>query len=348
MSAAEAMQSKTSREQIWDQIAAGRGALAEQRAGETTLFHENSPVAPLLALLWHDDPAVCRAAALALPGGDRVSAYLPAYGHFAGMFLRRLTCDSKTVPDSTTARYRAVAASLCALLDQNSGEIRAMSNMHYSFLSSALYVALFATCRDTLESVRRLRAAAVHAELCRLLWNLSRLSVSHRINGQDVEFLAQAAGRAMAALPPDEIPELWRGLKHHSLPRRLAVAPVLPHLHDRRAVPHLAGALEDQPPAIAQPLISALRRIGDLRAVPALAAAARSSDRPLRSSARAAIAAIERANAGSTARTLLRPAETRGGIPVEHLLRPAPGGEAAPEELLHVEAAHLAEGTKHR
>jgi hypothetical protein len=213
-----------------------------------------------------------------------------------------------------------------------------MSNMSYSFLSSALYLALFATCRDTLEAVRRLRASAAHAELCRLLWNLSRLSLSTRINGTDVEALAQMAARALVALPPDEVPELWRSLIHPSPPRRMAVAPVLGHLQDRRAVPYLTGSLADQPPNLAQPLIAALRRLEDLRAVPALVEVAR-VNRPLRGAARAAIAAIERANADSPPRTLLRPADTRAGIPTEQMLRAVPHAGAAdsPDLLLRVE-----------
>jgi len=329
--------------QAWEEIAAGRGALARHgtdTVGEAHRIREDGPAARLLALLWHDDPAVRRAAALALPGGDHQTAYAPSYGHFAGVFLRTVASHAHRAPESAADRYATVARSLSALLDQYASDIRAMSNMSYSFLSSALYLALFATCRDTLEAVRRLRASSAHAELCRLLWNLSRLSLSTRLNGTDVEALAQMAARTLAALPPDEVPELWRSLIHPSPPCRMAVAPVLGHLQDRRAVPYLAGSLADQPPNLAQPLIATLRRLEDLRAVPALAETAR-TNRLLRGAARAAIVAIERANAGSPTRTLLRPADTRAGIPTEQMLRPMPyaGASESPDLLLRVEPA---------
>ncbi|HLV81699.1 MAG TPA: hypothetical protein VKT32_15540 [Chthonomonadaceae bacterium] len=334
--------------QAWEEIAVGRGALARHGAdtvGEALRIREEGPAARLLAHLWHEDLAVRRAAALALPGGDHQIAYAPNYGHFAGVFLRAVASHSHRAPEGAADRYATVARSLGALLEQNASDIRAMSNMSYSFLSSALYVALFATCRDTLEAVRRLRASSAHPELCRLLWSLSRLSLSTRINGADVDALGQMAARTLAALPPDEVPEFWRSLMHPSPPRRMAVAPVLAHLEDRRAVPYLAKALLGQPPNLAQPLIAALRRMEDLRAVPALAETARSSPL-LRGPARAAIAAIERANAGSPPRTLLRPAETRAGLPVEQMLRPVPhaGAQESPALLLRVENEREKEG----
>src|SRR5207253_11000900 len=104
-------------------------------------------------------------------------------------------------------------------------------------------LALLSTCRDATEAVRRLRAAAAHPELCRLLGGLARPDVARRLNGQDSECLAQTARRALAALPPDDIPEFWRTLTHHPTAHRHTVAPVLTHISDRRAVPHLVQAL---------------------------------------------------------------------------------------------------------
>ncbi len=281
------------------------------------------------------------AAVAALPGGDQINLHLSDYGHFPGALLRGLPTQA---PESAAGRYAAVVSALRALLDQYAGQIRAMSNMSYSFLSSALYLALLATCRDAIEAVRRLRAASAHPELCRLLWNLSRENVTRRLNNQDIEALAQTAGRALAALPPEEIPEFWECLTHHSLPRRLTVAPVLDHFRDDGAVPYLLHALTQRPEGVMEGLIACLGRIGDPRALPALNALAASRTRPQSQQARSAIAAIERAAARSPAQTLVRsvsePTEPRD------LLRPARtrGAPDPPEQLLRVRPPQRPEG----
>src|SRR5579859_615585 len=108
--------------QAWEEIAAGRGALSRHGAdtvGEARRIREDGPAAQLLALLWHEDPAIRRAAALALPGGDRQTAYSPSYGHFAGVFLRAVASHANRAPEGAADRYAAVARSLSALLDQN-------------------------------------------------------------------------------------------------------------------------------------------------------------------------------------------------------------------------------------
>jgi hypothetical protein len=317
-------------------IAAGRGALANRHADrEETRHVAQERIAQLLALLWHADSGIRRSAALALAGGDRDSAYVPLYGHYAGTLLRGLTGRAAQMPASACERHSVVAETLRALLDQSAHEIRAMNNMRYSFLSSALYVALLSTCRDGIEAVRRLRVATAHPELCRLLWNLARIGGSSKLNAQDIGALIQIAAQALAALPPDEIPEFWRGLTHHLPPRRMVFVPVLAYMDDHRAVPHLTEALKEQPGCIALPIIECLGRQGDLRALAALRRIARGQDRLLRNPARTAITAIERANADNPARILLRAYR----VPIEAdpttLLRPVISApNEPPEELL--------------
>jgi hypothetical protein len=314
-------------------VVRGRAALAalSHSTHQDDLLRENGPVACLLALLWHPDADVRRAAAHALPGGDHAQAHIPHYGHFVGAFLRGLSDINAryedALPATPAARYERVTLALRALLDQNIGEIRGMSNMNYSFLSSALYLAVLATCRDVVFALRRLRAASAEADLCRLLWNLSQISVLRRFNGQDLETLANAAGAALAALPPDYIPDFWHSLSHAQVPRRLAVSPSLNHFQDRRAVPYLLDALAvpgAQPSAIAQRLAACLGRLEDARALSVLDALMRSSDRQLRDQARAAIRQIQRAVHKHPSRTLLRATMDADEWDSETMLRPAP------------------------
>jgi hypothetical protein len=301
---------------LHEQIALGRDALAahERPMAHRDRHQERLAIHRLYALLWHQDGEIRRAAALALPGGDRRRTYKPQYGHFAASFLRYVAHHSPPgrPPATHAARHAVVVAALRSMLEQSSNDIRGMSNMHYSFLSSALYLALLSTCRDVTESVRRVRDGALHAELCRLLWSLAQSSVVRRLNPQDTEALTHSVGQALAAMPADELTELWRWLTHHSRPRRRAVAPILNHLSDTQAVPHLLRALTGQPADIARMLACCLGRMGQPDALPALTHLTRSRHRALRSEAQAAIEAIRRANAAHPSRTLLRPIDIDG------------------------------------
>lgn len=210
-----------------------------------------------------------------------------------------------------------------------------MSNMAYSFLSSALYLALVATCRDAIEAAFRLRASNTEAALCRLLSKIARAARNGRLSRRDHRMLVRCAGQAIAAFPPDCMPEFWQHVKHPSLPTRQAVAPALVEIEDQRAVPHLIDALRDQPAEIAVMIVTTLGRIGDPRALPALVPHAQSRDNQVRKPARAAVAAIERGLSFSAQQTLLRAAA--GSIdPQEDLLRSAPAAPVSepPDELL--------------
>ncbi|MCS6777636.1 MAG: HEAT repeat domain-containing protein [Chthonomonadaceae bacterium] len=320
-------------------IREGRAALAPcSRALPAGSVHRSLPVARLLAMLWHTDPGVRRAAALALAGGDRETAHAPAYGHFPGILLRLLAREE--IPECPRARYEAVSNALRTLLTQNTVEIRAMSNMHYSFLSSALYLALLSTCRDGIEAVRRLRLSAAHVELCDLLWNLTLASRTRRLNRTDVDALVQMVGRALAALPASEIPGFWAELRHRVPARRRAVLPAVAHFTDRGAVPYLIDVLPDQPPDITEPIIHCLGRLGDPRALSALAPMLSHRNRQIRKQAQSAITAIERA-IGSQSRTLLRPAIGADRVESGQLLRslPVESPTDPPDQLLRVHGA---------
>jgi hypothetical protein len=336
----------TSAAAIAEQLAAGRAALAASSDPSLAAsWRENRAITRLFALLWHRDGDIRRIAALALPGGDRMHAYQPQYGHFAAAFLRYIAQHSAERSPDGAANYQIVVAALRSMLQQSSSDIRAMSNMHYSFLSSALYLALLSTCRDVTESARRIRDGALHRELCRLLGVLAHSHVTRRLNAADAEALAASAGQALAAMPADEIPEFWHCLTHHARPRRRAVAPALRHIRDRKAVPYLIHALTGQPTDIAQSLIACLGQIGAPDALPALAHLARGRHRLLRNEAQSAIEAIRRATAVQPSQTLLRPAQEEPARNlfllrtvdlntqrnIEELVRPVPGIEMGVE-----------------
>jgi len=290
---------------LYDCIAEGREALAQGR-GDFGAF-AGSPVETLLTLLWHEAQEVRQAAARALPGGDRDRYHEADYGYFTEAFLRELASRCAVAPLQPAERYGAAAEALRDLIGQSTRDIRAMSGMHYSFLSSALYLALFATCRDALLAAKRLRSSEVHEALCGLLWNLAAVSGSGRLNPSDTLLLMDNAALALAFLPPDEIPAFWEALSHTNPTRRSAVSPALRHLTDPRAVRYLLAALPLQQPEIAEPILVCLGRLGDPLALPLLHEYSRSSNRLLSRAARTAIDAIQRASQLQPARTLLRP-----------------------------------------
>jgi hypothetical protein len=322
---------------LLDNIALGREALA-RGAGDRGIV-PNSPVATLLALLWHEEQEIRQAAARALPGGDRDRCHEMAYGNFAEAFLRELAARPSPAPERPTDYYGLTAEALRDLISQSSRDIRAMSGMHYSFLSSALYLALFATCRDALLAARRLRSVAVQEALCGLLWNLTAVSGAGRLNPQDTLLLMDLAGHALAVLPAAEIPMFWEALSHPNPTRREAVSPVLRHLVDPEAAPFLLAALPLQRPEIAEPILVCLGRLGDVRALPLLDEYSRSSNRLLSRAARTAATAIQRAHKHHPVRSLLRPAapdarqllRSAGSLPTtetDPLLRPRPTPDA--------------------
>jgi hypothetical protein len=324
---------------LFDSIAQGREALA-QGAGDHGSV-PGSPVAALLLLLWHEEREVRQAAARSLPGGDRDHYHEMHYGYFAEAFLRELATRHSPPPGHPAARYDVAAEVLRELIGQSARDIRAMSGMHYSFLSSALYLALFATCRDAVLAAKRLRSSEVHEALCGLLWNLSAVSGIGRLNPTDTLLLMDLAGLALAFLPPDEIPAFWESLSHANVSRRTAVSPALRHLWDRRAVRHLLVALPLQQPDIAEQILTCLGRLGDPQALPLLGEFSRSAHRTLSRAARTAIEAIQRAHKHQPVQTLLRPSSPD---PSELLRSVATGPDTEKDSLLRPRADTTSEG----
>ncbi len=301
-------------------IAEGRGALSGSRRGKQAHDHENRSTMRLLELLWHEQKLVRRSAALALAGGDSVSAHTVDYGHFATVFLVVLDRAAPFPPADAAGRYQAVVTAMRSLLEQHLVELRGLCSMQFSFLSGGLYLALLATCHETVAAVRRLRASAAHPELCRLLQTLSALGRSTRINPQHIAALSAAAGDTLAAMPPDEIPEFWRELNSGTKHNRLTLLPTIERIRSRHAAPYLLAALGEQPSSITTKIIEAVGRIGDPGTLEPLAKLMHSRDRAVRRAAKSAIARIRREAVSHPSRTLLRPHDESQP---DNLLRPA-------------------------
>ncbi len=317
-------------------LAEGRGELASERFAPDIADCAGHR---LLCLLWHDDPQVRRRAVSALAGGDAYRAYTPCYGHFVGSMMRNLARQFPEMPDTPAARLNAVSTLIYEMLEQSSHDIRGLSNMNYSFLSSALYLALFSTCHDALDAARRLKLVRAQAPVTRLLWHLStvgRTLRSRRLNGQDVEAMALMAGRVLAILPASAIPDFWHNLADRHLARRRAVLPVLCVLQNTDAVPYLLDRLPHQPADITLAIVECLARLGDLRALPALLDCGQSRNKTLRKRAQAAILEIEKAHRISPAKTLVRPIAEQIDRDPGSLLRSLsqPGSDVPPEHLL--------------
>lgn len=302
------------------EIAQARQQLASASAGRlrAELCHARGSVNRLLLLLWHPCERVRVAAALALPGGDGHRVYVPQIGHFAGALLRRL--GAQEAGATPQARLEQVAQALNNLLMQSADDFRGMANMNYSFLGGALYLALLGTCRDTLASVRRLRAAQAHLGICHLLFELKRPSIMRRLNALDAGALIEEASRALAALPPASIPAYWNGLGQGERRRRVAYADALHLFEDKRAVPYLLEALQGQYTEVTIAILRCLGRLKDPRAIPELERLGQSRNRAVRLEALTALNAILRSLEKRPSRLLLRPSHPPA-LP-QHLLRP--------------------------
>jgi len=301
-------------------IAEGRGALSGSRRTTAGPAHESRSTIRLLELLWHEQKPVRRSAALALAGGDAVSTHTVDYGHFPTVFLVMLDRAAPCSPADAAGRFDAVVIALQLLLEQHLVELRGLCSMQFSFLSGGLYLALLATCHETIAAVRRLKAADLHPELCHLLHTLSELSRNGRINPQHITALAAATGGTLAALSPGEIPQFWHELSSGSAHDRLDLLPVVGQIGNRLATPFLLTTLHGQQSRVAAKIIEAIGRTGNSDTLETLSSLTHSRDRAVRRAAQSAITHIRREAKSHPSRTLLRPHDESQS---HNLLRPA-------------------------
>ncbi len=317
--------------EVWQVIARGRGELERGlRPGSSASEYEQ--VVRLLELLWHPSKKIQRAAALALPGGSCKTHYTPHYGHFAMALLQTVRGDAACAQNRLACVQR-VETALEQMLQKNTADLRSMSSMHYSFLSNSLYLALLATCRDIVESIRRLQVQQAQAVLCDLLHVLVRPHPFSRINSADAAALSRAVSRAFASMRPEATPQLFADLIHADPLRRRASAAVLECITDVRAVPFLLQALQHIDVSQSSPLIACLGRLGDDRALPALAGLTASRHLKIRRASQAALQSIQRSRHGLPSAVLLRPVRL---LPeqMRGLLRPICRTLSEPPEIL--------------
>ena len=297
--------------------------------------HRSKDATVMLSLLWHKQSVVRYSASLALSGGDGDNFYSPRYGNFAASLLRHLHGSDRSYSDSIEEQRARVETALQNLLEQVSSDIRGMGNMHYSFLGGSLYLALLGTCRDAVESVRRLQLSSAHEGLCSILWTLYQRNVARRLDHKDLEYLVQSIGYALSTLPPGEIEVYWNGLSYAEHARRRALIKVLPWLESPQSLPYILKALPDQPVYVSLQIIASLGRLGDIRAMPALIALSENKSRQIRQGAQISVSHILKANRVGPAATLLRPAfDDNDGD--KSLLRPPIANHHNMQDLLRI------------
>lgn len=184
---------------------------------------------------------------------------------------------------------------------------------------------------DACEAVGRMGIVELEADLLDVLRYL-------RMESNQVR---SAALLALAALPPEGLTETWRLLRTGNPQERRLVGSALAYMVLPGAVPFLLEALPEiaaskelQYP-VGIPLLMALGRIGDPRALPDLNHLARTENHPLQPSARNAIQRIMKEAEGQEEVTLLR-ASAVNTLYEDTLLRASSSQSAntPPEELL--------------
>jgi len=267
---------------------------------------------------------------LALLWQAQTAAYpSPTAAEAAFVLLRDLTAalreQTPRIPETPEARYTAVAAALGRCIQANIPEL--------SLTDEPSTLDYF---RNALLMVLQLRAPELHGPCCNLLLAINATLMREREGNRRpaLESLRLGLYSCLAALPPDAMPQFWEHLRSQS--RSEEFWPVVRRLRDRRAVPFLLEALPVLEPDGQSALLSALKAMGDARALPALQALAEGNSlvAPV---AREALTHILRTSRDDAAQ-LLRPTDARhAGNPRETLLRPAAattGTTTGPDELL--------------
>ncbi len=153
--------------------------------------------------------------------------------------------------------------------------------------------------------------------------------------------MRSAALLALAALPPDQLTQTWEWLHNGAQRERRMIGDALAYMTLPEAVPYLlqslpviAGDPAIQEP-VGRPLLLALGRIGDPRALPDLNILARSERHPLQPTARKAIKILMKEAEGHEEVTLVR-ASGASSIAEDTLLRASSENAAnlRPEQLL--------------
>lgn len=297
---------------------------------------EHSPLGILLLHLWHEDKEIREVSALSLAGGTANEIYKPHYGHFATQLLTTLRQEYPAKPENADEAYTKLGTTLKLLLSRTVIDLKGLSNMHFSFLSGSLYLALLANCRDQIESIRRLGIHSAHYELCELLQTLQSVNLTARLNVQDANVIQKLAAQALASFHPTHTPHLWNLMKSSVKQDQKAVQPVLNALHHPKATLHILDAMTLFSGQQKVRMLTCLGRIGSEDALPTLTCLINTKNRAVRSAAKSAVHKIIRKNQTSPNQSLLRPF-SNSKEEVVSLLRPNKAHERGIDnDLLHL------------
>ena len=283
----------------------------------------------LLPRLWDRLPWNRYAAGCALT----TRVYLPStllwleWGSFPNVLTRELRRNNFGVlPPTDTERRDALTRTLGAMLKRwhdryirmTMGK-RGQPNINFDIAA------------DVCEAIGRLGIADAEKNL---------LDVIERFDGSSNQ-VRSAALLALAALPPEDLTLTWEWLYGGNQRQRRLIADALAYMTLPGAVPFLLQSLPVttadstlQTP-VGIPLLLALGRIGDPRALPDLNNIARSDRHPLQPTARKAIKILMKEAEGHEEVTLVR-ASGASSIAEDTLLRPSSEADANqyPEQLL--------------
>ena len=323
---------------IKQQIAEAR-TLLQQRTRICNV-EEHSSLGILLMHLWHEDKEIREVSALSIAGGTANEMYKPHYGHFGTQLLTTLKQEYPDKPGDVNEAYSNVGNILKLLLYRTVIDLKGLSNMHFSFLSGSLYLALLANCRDQIESTRRLGIHSAHYELCDLLLTLQSVNLTARLNVQDANVIQRLAAHALASFDPSHTPRLWNLMKSSAARDQKAVQPVLEALHHPRASTHILDAMTLITGQQKIKMLTCLGRIGSEDALPTLNCLTTTKNRAVRSAAKSAVHNIISKNKVSPHHTLLRP-NTIIKDETTSLLRPNKShNKGVDNNMLHIIVTH--------
>ena len=283
----------------------------------------------LLPRLWDKFPWNRYAAGCTLT----TRVYLPStllwleWGSFPNVLTRELRRNNLgTLPPTPHAQREALTRTLGEMLKRwHSRYIRASvgkrgeANINFDIAA------------DVCEAIGRLGIAQAEHDL---------LDVIVRFDGSSNQ-VRSAALLALAALPPEEMTQTWEWLQSGTQRQQRMIGDALAYMTLPGAVPFLLQSLPGiasnsalQTP-VGMPLLLALGRIGDPRALPDLNTLARNDRHPLQPTARKAIKILMKEAEGHEEVTLVR-ASGASSVPEDTLLRPSSEAEANlyPEQLL--------------
>ncbi len=296
----------------------------------------------LLALLWQSDPAVSSSHHAGLEASRIVwlnsaewtvpqSSQSRQETHSLKELVTFIERHAPCIPRTETERAAALVLGLSASLRHNLRELRQTDEIF-----PLLHLS------DAVRVCGALQLTELHEPLCELLVGAHQAIRADR-DGPRVapcETLRRQTQTLLAALPPGDMPILWRMLRDPEMSPEFW--PVLEKMRQPASVPYLLDVIPSLNDGGRASVVIALQNIGDARAIPYLQHLAQGEKGTVARMAASAIAHILKHNRGDAAQ-LLRASNARDIHAARATLlraaRPAP--DAAPDELLRAAQSGL-------